>query len=211
MKFKNTLLIATLLFSLNVLFFYVSKFTKRTPSSSSTSQLGSNTNSFPYSQSQDITSNVKAIKIKLLENFSWTNDKQTLSLNFSNLLFAKANDNLADICEAFPYTEILLQANKVTINGEHPGILVQTPCQLSNSQLVNFEINIKDIFALEPVDKSIKQPSSHIELRNFDSYWPKQWIIKSVKFYNKSLDGFSINNYELYSYLGYNLEFTSAN
>lgn len=207
MKFKNTLLIASLLFSLNLLFFYVSKYTKRRPSSIANTQSPISIKKFTFEDSrQFLEKNTKDIKINLLEGFQWRTDHKALDLSFSNPLIENSKQEAIIWCQIFPYVEILLTAQKVSVNGESPSILTTINCPQSANDTIDFHISFARVFNFEPKDQSVQIENSKMELRNFDEFWPEEWMVKSIKFYNKNLEGITLSNYELYSFLGYHLE-----
>ena len=202
MKLRKKILIAILLFTFNVLFYYLHKYIQRHPAAITTS-LQEN-ESYPYYSPEDMINNAKKIKRNLLSEFKWRNENQTLSFEFPNLIFRQIDGNDVTLCQPFPYAEIQLQAIKIALSGEPPIILAQTTCD-------NLTLSLNQIFEKSPTDKNFIDQNTRYELRNFDDFWPQHWIIKSIKFYNKSLDGINLNNYEFYSYLGYNLEFSKTN
>ena len=205
MKFKNTLLFATLLFSLNILFFYVAKFTKRNPSSISTT-MPTPLVRIHFESTEKLLEQTKDLKVSLLTDFQWENKNQILRFAFSNPQIENSNKELVELCTLFPYVEILFSAQGTSINGESPKILTTTSCPQITSDKIDFQLNMNSLFSVEPKDQTLTFKNQKAELRHFDDFWPKNWMLRSVKFYNKKLEGITISNYELYSFLGYNLE-----
>lgn len=205
MKFKNTLLFATLLFSLNVLFFYVAKFTKRSPSSISANR-PTPIMRFNFENTEKLLEQAKDLKVSLLTNFQWQNDHQSIHFAFSNPQIENSHRELVELCSLFPYVEILFSAQGTSINGENPKILTTTSCPQITTDKISFHLNMNTLFTVEPKDQTITLNNQKTELRHFDDFWPESWILKSIKFYNQKLQGVTINNYELYSFLGHNLE-----
>lgn len=207
MRFKNTLLIASLLFSLNVLFFYVSKYTKRRPSSITNNQVVNTIKRFNFEESkQFLEQNTKDLKINLLSGFQWRNENKTLDLSFNNPLIENSKQEAVLWCQLYPYVEVLLTAQKVSVNGEAPSILTTLSCPQSSNDKIDFHIALANVFRFQPKDQSLQVENSRMELRNFDEFWPEEWMVKSIKFYNQKLEGITLSNYELYSFLGYHLE-----
>lgn len=207
MRFKNTLLIASLLFSLNVLFFYVSKYTKRRPSSIANTQEINTVKRFNFQDSkQFLEQNTKDLKINLLSGFQWRNENKTLDLSFNNPLIENSKQEAMLWCQLYPYVEILLTAQKISVNGEAPSILTTLNCPQSSNDKIDFHIALANVFRFQPKDQSFQVENARMELRNFDEFWPEEWMIKSIKFYNQKLEGITLSNYELYSFLGYHLE-----
>lgn len=159
-----------------------------------------------FESTEKLLEKTKDLKISLLTNFQWQNENQILHFAFSNPQIENSNQELVELCSLFPYVEILFSAQGTSVNGESPKILTTTSCPQVTSDRIDFHLNMNPLFTAEPKDQTITLKNQKAELRHFDDFWPRNWMLKSVKFYNQKLEGITINNYELYSFLGYNLE-----
>ena len=140
----------------------------------------------------------KQIKRFVLRTLDWNmktsqNDAPQFSIRYENIKI-HANNSITDFCTLYPTILLILEAPNVSYSGEHPEIMAYGTCQNQNTIA-----KIDFVFDM-----------SNIRLSNWDDESLDKWRVKHFIFLETTKTqsrNINITQYEIFSVLGYSIEF----
>jgi len=155
----------------------------------------------------------RRMKFRLFETAGWIEDKNQHGLLLGNIKFKNSKENTLSLCEAYPWLELVFQAEGVVVAGDSPKIVLRTPCKSeSNSEMLDpIWIPWKKIVKLKPKVRDYKENNNTFYFRSLDDFWPREWVLLELRLYPQDGgESFKVNGYEVIAVRGAPLYFMLA-
>jgi len=151
-----------------------------------------------------------AAKERLLQPAKISGQGALQGLQLGHFLVKNKDGLIVEACEVYDKIELEFVAVGMAVNGEPPRMIVRGPCQASDDD--NFIdpvlVDARKILAAEPEDQDFdlsEDGSGELTFTNVSDSWPREWILNSIRLYNKSGKEIRADSSDIKRHVGKNL------
>ncbi len=149
-----------------------------------------------------------AVKQRLVTGFELKKSSEGSGFSLGHFVFVDQNGMKKYACEEFSKVSLVFEAEGVSVSGEKPSMEVEGSCEYSKdmAKINPLWLPIAKITGERPADGEFQfneGSGTVVRFANLPDYWPKTWLLKTVRMRNLNNSDLVIQSNEVAHYLGH--------